>query len=73
MVHAEDNGALCLYVGDGDAEEWRDRRCTEKAKRDFPGGAVDKNLPAVQGTQVQPLVWEDPTCRGATKPTCHNY
>ena len=19
------------------------------------------------------LVWEDPTCRGATKPACHNY
>ena len=27
----------------------------------------------MQGTQVRPLVWEDPTCRGATKPVCHNY
>ena len=27
----------------------------------------------VQGTQVQALVWEDPTCRGPTKPVCHNY
>ena len=27
----------------------------------------------VQGTQVQALVWEDPTCRGAAKPVCHNY
>ena len=27
----------------------------------------------MQGTQVQALVWEDPTCRGATKPVCHNY
>ena len=26
-----------------------------------------------QGTQVRSLVWEDPTCRGATKPVCHNY
>ena len=26
-----------------------------------------------QETQVQSLVQEDPTCRGATKPTCHNY
>ena len=26
-----------------------------------------------QGTQVQALVWEDPTCRGATKPVRHNY
>ena len=26
-----------------------------------------------QGTCVQVLVQEDPTCRGATKPVCHNY
>ena len=28
---------------------------------------------SVQGTRVQALVREDPTCRGATKPVCHNY
>ena len=27
----------------------------------------------VQGTRVQALVQEDPTCRGATKPASHNY
>ena len=27
----------------------------------------------MQGTQVQALVREDPTCRGATKPVGHNY
>ena len=27
----------------------------------------------VQGTRVQALVREDPTCRGATKPVHHNY
>ena len=27
----------------------------------------------MQGTQVRDLVREDPTCRGATKPVCHNY
>ena len=27
----------------------------------------------VQGTQVQALVREDPTCHGATKPVHHNY
>ena len=27
----------------------------------------------VQGTWVRALVREDPTCRGATKPVCHNY
>ena len=27
----------------------------------------------MQGTWVQSLVREDPTCRGATKPVHHNY
>ena len=27
----------------------------------------------VQGTRVQALVREDPACRRATKPMCHNY
>ena len=27
----------------------------------------------VQGTRVRALVREDPTCRGAAKPVCHNY
>ena len=27
----------------------------------------------MQGTRVRSLVWEDPTCRGATKPMHHNY
>ena len=27
----------------------------------------------MQGTRVQALLWEDPTCRGATKPVSHNY
>ena len=27
----------------------------------------------MQGTQVQALVWEDPTCGRATKPVRHNY
>ena len=26
----------------------------------------------MQGTEVQALVWEDPTCRGATGPVSHN-
>ena len=29
--------------------------------------------PPRQGTRVRALVQEDPTCRGATKPECHNY
>ena len=27
----------------------------------------------MQGTRVRALVREDPTCRGATKPVCHDY
>ena len=27
----------------------------------------------MQGTRVRSLVWEDPTCRGATKPVSHSY
>ena len=27
----------------------------------------------MQGTRVWALVQEDPTCRGASKPVCHNY
>ena len=27
----------------------------------------------IQGTRVQALVWEDPTCRGATRLVSHNY
>ncbi|KAJ8790301.1 hypothetical protein J1605_021378 [Eschrichtius robustus] len=27
----------------------------------------------MQGTRVRAPVWEDPTCRGATRPVSHNY
>ena len=27
----------------------------------------------MQGTWVRALIWDDPTCHGATKPVCHNY
>ena len=27
----------------------------------------------MQGTQVQALAWEDPTCHGGAKPVSHNY
>ena len=58
-----------------------------KKMQGFPGGTVVKNPPAgtslvaqwlriylpMQGTRVQALVRDDPICRGATKPMCHNY
>ena len=45
----------------------------KKGERGFPGGTVVKNPPANAGTWVPALVWEDPTCHGATKPVRHNY
>ena len=27
----------------------------------------------MQGTRVRALAWEDPTCRGTTRPVSHNY
>jgi len=39
-------------------------------KPGFPGGSVVKNLPVNAGDMGS--IWEDPTCRGATKPLCHN-
>ena len=29
--------------------------------------------PPMRGTRVRALVWEDPTCRGATGPVSHNH
>ena len=50
---------------------------TSKEKRDFPGGPVVKNSPAMQGTWVLSLVQEGPICQlslcaTATEPTCCN-
>ena len=48
-------------------------RGEENLLRDFPGGAVDKNLSANAGDTVWILVQEDPTCLGTTKSMQHNY
>ena len=57
----------------------------QSARRDFPENTIIRwhraslvaqwlriRLP-MQGTRVRALVWEDPTCRGATKPVRHSY
>ena len=60
---------LLSFWGDGDQEELLKRM-------DFGASLVVQwlriHLP-MQGTQVPAQVWEDPTCRGATKPMRHNY
>ena len=45
---------------------------SKQPRQGFPDGPAIKNLP-VQGTQVQPLVREDPTCCRATKPVGLSY
>ena len=42
-------------------------------KWDFPGGTWLRICLPMQGTRFRFLVWEDPTCRGATEPVRHNY
>ena len=49
---------------------WEDNKNRD---RDVPGGPVVRICLAMQGTLVQSLVWEDPTCHSATKPKHHNY
>ena len=39
-------------------------RCSQAHVMGFPGGAVVKNLPAMQVTQVRSLGWEDPLEEG---------
>ena len=64
----------------------RARQCPTVFKLSPPWGLIKKwrcgtslvgqwlriRLPT-QGIWVRALVWEDPTCRGATKPMCRNY
>ena len=39
----------------------------------LPGGPMVGNLPCNAEDTGQSLVWEDPTCSGATKPISHNH
>ena len=49
---------------------WNERKEEEQASLMVPWLRI--HLP-MQGTRVQALVQEDPTCRGAAKPVRHNY
>ena len=53
------------------------RFTSDMASKNIPGASLVAQwlricLP-MQGTRVRALVWEDPTCRGATGPVSHNY
>ena len=53
--------------------KWDPMKLKKLLHRGFPGGTVVENLLLTQGTRVRALVWEDPTCRVATRPGSHNY
>ena len=55
---------ICIFNSGGTNKE---------QSSDFPGGPVVKNPPASAGDTGSTLVWEDFTCRRATKPMHHNY
>ena len=47
--------------------------CKNMWCRDFPGGALVKNLPSNAGDIGPSPGPGDPICHRATKPVCHNY
>ena len=51
-------------------------RYNQKKKKNLGASLVAQWLRIclpMQGTWVRAMVWEDPTCLGATKPASHNY
>ena len=62
-----------FHLSKNEKKKKRAGRREESLLRDFPGGAVDKNLSANAGDTVWILVQKDPTCLGATKSVHHNY
>ena len=64
-----------LRVGIGDWEEAdsnEELRSRIQERASLVAQWLRVRLP-MQGTWVRALVWEDPTCRGATGPVSHNY
>ena len=65
VIHSQENGVR------------EDMNLSQRSKRLVFGTSLVAqwlriHLP-MWGIRVQALVWEDPTCRGATKPVCHDY
>ena len=67
---------VCSCQGEG-PKGWRGDLTQINDKNSLEGASLVAQwlricLP-MQGTRVRALVWEDPTCRGATGPVSHNY
>ena len=84
FIHSPDDGHLgCFHllviVGDATIKMGIQISLLDPASTDFKYIAraslvvqwLRIRLP-MQGTRVRALVWEDPTCRGATRPVSHN-
>ena len=52
--------AKCFLLCSGQDKSTRNLRKRSWSTQDFPGGAVVKNLPAMEKMQVQPWGQEDP-------------
>ena len=64
-VHGSTISPLCH-------QQWTHNLSEKYTLTDFPGGPMVKSPLPMQGTGVRSLVWENPTCHGATQPV-HNY
>ena len=73
------NNIRIIGVPEGEErEKGPEKICEDIIVKNFPNGAslvaqwLRICLP-MRGTRVRALVWEDPTCRGATRPVSHHY
>ena len=66
---------VCVWLGTGEWVLPGDKGKDKKTSRTGASLVVQwlRICLPMQGTQVRALVWEDPTCRGATGPVGHNY
>ena len=57
------NTGYVIFKADINKTAWRDSLVAQWLRICLP----------IQGTWARALVWEGPTCRGATRPVSHNY
>ena len=69
-------GAESPHAPQPKTQNIKQKQYCNKFNKDFRASLVAQWLRIcllMQGTRVRALVWEDPTCRGATGPVSHNY
>ncbi|XP_057407481.1 zinc finger CCHC domain-containing protein 17 isoform X3 [Balaenoptera acutorostrata] len=54
-------------------DEEEEKEEAKSAEFEKPDPTRNSSRKRKKGTRVRALAWEDPTCRGATKPVRHNY